>query len=553
MIPLPLQLPLPSYQPQSAHDLIDEDLAGVCYNLYTSQINWNLATHNLKQAELAFQHAALRYPPFQSPTFHQRAELCYQVLANTYPTPGHDASTSAGLDLFTTSRKAFNYEAFLAQFNMMYPPQLQSPVFETEVNPHVVEPSLVYSPSPPPTDAPSPSSYFEKNATPVYRDDVPTPTFDASVQPLDATAYSHEATWAHHAADHEQHLTFHGEIPAVDIPVMVAPETFSNTPKSSLKSTPPSPTRSTFSTSSRASGKAKRGPIKRARSAQASKIEAKPEDFPSPVETSLPTPDSYEDSDDDSSDDGDYAPSTSTSRRRSGGGRRASEPRNKKRRVSEPKREGSVDGDKKSRQPRAMLVPTVDYLRNSQSRFFLVRPSAGSEVTEKGCTEIFLDDSLDPRSPIGRSVLYNDVYSHAAYEEDQRLQSSYTFRTEEHETWRVDFSLDSPKPTVTAVSGVSSEKRATNRLTFVHFPSESIIDCEHPVGSILWWRLQGCIGATPHRGMPGPHGEWTARFDADPKDRRPARIVEHFAVCRYRQCAGDPLGTLARSAVGSRA
>ena len=45
--------------------------------------------------------------------------------------------------------------------------------------------------------------------------------------------------------------------------------------------------------------------------------------------------------------------------------------------------------------------------------------------------------------------------------------------------------------------------------------------------------------------MPG-NGYWTARFDANPKDRRPARIVQHFANCRsehYPYLATDSLLT----------
>lgn len=129
------------------------------------------------------------------------------------------------------------------------------------------------------------------------------------------------------------------------------------------------------------------------------------------------------------------------------------------------------------------------------------------ELSERCCLEIFLQNG----SP-----------------DDLTLGSEHTFTTDDDEEWILIFTS----------SGVIAAARSTGtpapdaNLTFAHFLPGMTFSDRFPVESLAWWRIQACSGSSKHRGMPSK-GDWTARFDASPKGRRPARIVHHFAACRF--------------------
>lgn len=131
------------------------------------------------------------------------------------------------------------------------------------------------------------------------------------------------------------------------------------------------------------------------------------------------------------------------------------------------------------------------------------------ELSERCCLEVFLKNA----SPA-----------------DLKLNTEHTFATDDDEEWTVRFTSTGVTATPRSLNGAATS--TAPELSFAHFPPGSMTFSENlPVGSLAWWRIQACTGPSKHRGMPG-NGDWTARFDANPKDRRPARIVHHFADCR---------------------
>lgn len=265
---------------------------------------------------------------------------------------------------------------------------------------------------------------------------------------------------------------------------------------------------------------------------------------------------------------------SSRSSRASGGG--TGTPRGSKRANGGGSKTGSGadDGDsgskgKARRQPRSMeFDPRASYPLNHDHHFLLVQTKPSQpELSDRCCTELFLATNLcSPTAPLARVLSGMDkAYTPSHYAEDIRLASSYTFTSATGTSWIVSYlPRGSGGPTVTAASPTPTSTLiigppTTN--TFVHLPPGSFVVNESPaspIGSLPWWRVQACVGATKHRGMPGPEGAWTARYDKDPRDRRPARILEHFAKCRWRQGegegagagGGDAIGRLARAVLG---
>lgn len=125
-----------------------------------------------------------------------------------------------------------------------------------------------------------------------------------------------------------------------------------------------------------------------------------------------------------------------------------------------------------------------------------------TELSEHCCLEVFLKNATPA---------------------DLKLNSEATFTAGDDDEWTVRITSTGIVATTRSVDGTTTLSAA--ELGFAYFPPGSIT-------AHAWWRIQACSGPSKHRGMPG-NGEWTARFDANLKDHRPARIVQHFANCRY--------------------
>ncbi|KAM0753410.1 hypothetical protein T439DRAFT_322320 [Meredithblackwellia eburnea MCA 4105] len=240
---------------------------------------------------------------------------------------------------------------------------------------------------------------------------------------------------------------------------------------------------------------------------------------------------------------------TGTTQRRPSTGTSSSTPRPSKRPKAAERAE-DLEMGKKRRQPRAIAYDERSvFVTNERSSFLLVQTKEVPDLSERCCVELFLVPSASTKDlPLTRCLDGRERYGPQHREENMTLSCEYIFSTHSGQQWRVTFTPTS-NTIVTPIAPTSIP--AGHAYTFVHFyPDSMVVSDRFPVGSLGWWRLQACVGAAKHRGMPGD-GAWTARYDEQPKDRRPARIVEHFARCRYRQLADDPLGKFARAVLHS--
>lgn len=150
-----------------------------------------------------------------------------------------------------------------------------------------------------------------------------------------------------------------------------------------------------------------------------------------------------------------------------------------------------------------------------------------TEICERNCIELYLVGA----TPDGSTLLEIAVRNNTAYRRSQRerdiaLGTVYTFSSEDGRRWLVTFGLETKIKPETAAATDGDFPRY-----FLHFnPSTMIYQADNPIGSLGWWRVQACTGPIRHRGMPGYDGAWTARWDKESGDRRPARIVQ---VCPF--------------------
>lgn len=117
--------------------------------------------------------------------------------------------------------------------------------------------------------------------------------------------------------------------------------------------------------------------------------------------------------------------------------------------------------------------------------------------------------------------------------------------------WLVSYSPEHPN-TPSIVPLVPNQRTAFSpTLTFLHFPPGMVTLTAHPFGSKEFWRVQSCPGR--HDKQPGD-GSWTSRWDGEGEERRPSRILLHFATCGLRKGEEEEfaLGRLARAIRSAR-
>ncbi|GAA5912454.1 hypothetical protein JCM6882_005517 [Rhodosporidiobolus microsporus] len=203
-------------------------------------------------------------------------------------------------------------------------------------------------------------------------------------------------------------------------------------------------------------------------------------------------------------------------------------------------RQGS--NGKRTRTTRVFKEDPSLVVEKNMEHIFAVHVSSKNklEANESPVIRLILDEStLDPASPLGRTLLFGEAYSPASFRLDCTFSSRYTFYTASRAAYIVTFSLSGPTVAPASASDGAAPSRST-KYTFLHFlPADIVTTPSEPLGSIPWWRLQECRGS--HAGYPGS-GAWTARYDgvggdeADAEKRRPARIYSHFAKCCGKGC-----------------
>ncbi|KAK4055002.1 hypothetical protein OIO90_003343 [Microbotryomycetes sp. JL221] len=240
------------------------------------------------------------------------------------------------------------------------------------------------------------------------------------------------------------------------------------------------------------------------------------------------------------------SPASSVGGTSTGGGRRRS-------RSSEPR----------SRSTRSLAYDeNAVFLKNEQHVFVLhTQTRYKPEITEQDVVELDLDpDSTchDPSSALWRAVHDDEPYTAETLIEDCEREAEYGFvstRSGVTTRWIVKFSVDattdedSPQPrTEIKPSHPPLQPPSVNpTYTFVHFaPGTIVVNPTYPIGSSKWWRVQECD--VKHEHCPGD-GSWTARWDEEGEERRPSRVVQHYASCTLRKNQGDffALGKLARA------
>ncbi|KDE04691.1 hypothetical protein MVLG_04914 [Microbotryum lychnidis-dioicae p1A1 Lamole] len=227
------------------------------------------------------------------------------------------------------------------------------------------------------------------------------------------------------------------------------------------------------------------------------------------------------------------------------------------------KKRRSRSADTRSRTTRSVQYDENAVFSTNSVDVFIVHTQtrSKSEVTEQDVLELELDS--EPGANAVRSTLYRTVHSRLQYtyemlEQDCEHRTSYHFvssRAGAITKWIVSYDFRNPKveegqrqPRV-RIEPIEplSHLPSNSILTFVHFPRDSmVVDPTHPIGSSAWWRVQACEGRHEH--CPGT-GAWTARWDEEGSERRPSRIVQHYAACTLHKDEGDffCLGKFARA------
>lgn len=238
--------------------------------------------------------------------------------------------------------------------------------------------------------------------------------------------------------------------------------------------------------------------------------------------------------------------------------------------------------------------PTAVFHRNTVPVFAVhLQNSTKAEVSERDVIELVLASDEDlARAPDGanrsnegtalwRAVHERGVeYDAREREEDAREGRTFTFVSAPHEGsdalrmpggaqdqdelrsshgaspsranrtyWQVTCTPEDPyAPRITALSS-TSRTAFQPTLTFLHFPPGMLVltpPATQPLGSKEWWRMQECPGR--HEKQPGD-GAWTSRWDGEGEERRPSRVLLHYATCPLRRAEGEgwTLGRMARA------
>lgn len=194
--------------------------------------------------------------------------------------------------------------------------------------------------------------------------------------------------------------------------------------------------------------------------------------------------------------------------------------------------------------------------RTNEDDLFVIHfgiPAKGKKtaVTEKTCVQI----ELDPLTPVAErtGILWRE--GGTSIEDDGEEGASYVFvpkvssdGTRPSGRWRVVYS---PSLGTLVESLDSPPSGYVPRTTFIHFlPQSIVIFPAQPIGSTEWWRVQVCVGK--HSKSPDK-GDWSARFDKreSSSDRRPVRVVQHFASCTNRAGEEGGLTGLARAVIAA--
>ncbi|KAL8279727.1 hypothetical protein RQP46_007822 [Phenoliferia psychrophenolica] len=453
--------------------VVDAELLGISYELYTAQVKSNIANARLKAAEARFQDASSR-----DPTFVSRSHLCYDVFAqlertSDFPHGGLPSPSPSFSELYTPTDAFghggsgdFDYVRFAEAFEHMFPGAATA----SQLKP-CIAPTLLYSPSPPASNSPPPHSYGPAALPPVFGG-IPVDLVkdEDELAALGLAMFAGGYSASAMAAEAPEPLSSrHDPVASTSAPKRAKRPSLSRRPH--------------------------RPRSESADSGRGQKAVASPtaEDA-FRADNSLPSPGGTTGSEDD----------------------------------AEIEIENEEDDDEADEDefPREIAYdPNAVFASNEKHMFFLVTTRELPELSERCCLEIFLRNATP---------------------DELTLESVQLFVTEDGDEWSLTFA--SSGVVVTPLRTTVAAQDAN--YTFAHFPPGTMTCLDHlPVGSLAWWRIQACSGPTKHRGMPG-RGDWTARFDANPKDRRPARIVHHFSDCRHRQSPDDALGSFARSILG---
>lgn len=210
------------------------------------------------------------------------------------------------------------------------------------------------------------------------------------------------------------------------------------------------------------------------------------------------------------------------------------------------------------RRSREFAIDDGQEYKTNEEDLFVIHfgiPAKGKKtaVTERTCVQIELDESTPANERTG--VLWRERGT--SIEEDGEEGGSYVFvpklasdGNRPSGRWRVVYSpslgvlvdsLDPPPPGSSYVP----------RTTFIHFlPHSIVIYPAQPIGSTEWWRVQVCVGKHPKS---PDKGDWSARFDKreSSADRRPVRVVQHFATCTNRVGEEGGLTGLAKAVIAA--
>ncbi|KAK4698333.1 hypothetical protein P7C70_g7948, partial [Phenoliferia sp. Uapishka_3] len=548
----PTEFPFPTAHLPHVFDnhVVDADLLRLSYMLYTAQVRWNTASSSLKVAEARFQEASTR-----DATFISRAHLCYDVFAQLQQQADDEAAmaspASSVSEYFSSKTESYlhpgdlEYARFSEAFAHMFPDAAgTSPIINAQPS---IAPGLLYSPSSTSSlnlSSTPPPSYLNLTSAPIDAGPdglVVEDGDEAAALGLAMFAYTRDAV------DEKPGQFIEASGTLTTTAEEIAPSWVR--PPQAISSSRRRRPRSYSSDSDQSQHSPARGEVADRESC-----------LPSPDGSSEPGDDSEEDE----GDEDEFVPGSSSGRNRT-----PSRGANKRRRKSSgggevagdyegrQRRGGDGEGDKSRRQPRAIAFdPHAVYEMNDRHLFFLITVSKFKTGTKFRMNEnlltVFQNLQNHPLANSSRDCV--ELFLRDGTSDDFTEGSSHRFSTAHDEQFLVTFTNSGP--VVTRLSDASHAPASSNvssspQYSFTHFQPGSFTRSDiHQVGSIAWWRLQACVGTSKHRGMPGPSGEWTARYDANPKDRRPARVMSHFSNCRYRQDAGDPLGAFARSMLG---
>lgn len=199
------------------------------------------------------------------------------------------------------------------------------------------------------------------------------------------------------------------------------------------------------------------------------------------------------------------------------------------------------------RQPRPLEFDAeAVYEQNENHEFHLVLLKEPAEIHERNLSNLTLmPSSSNSAAPLEVAVRDNTQYGKQEMDFDISLKSVYHFVDNNRREWLLSFTQTGP--TVALATKRPPAHSPELKYSFVHFnPKSMVVAPGCPTGSVAWWRVQACHGSSRHRGMPGVFGDWTARYDAESGERRPARVVQHHANCKMSQSKDCPVGELAR-------